>query len=373
MERFPESRSKAALSRRKRFWFRFALLLFGIGVPLAVFEVGLRFMAFRADAAAAAAWQEVGVAVPEDGRASLVHIIRPCPNDRLVYELRPDLDVTYEGARLTTNAVGLRSPDVATGKRAGTFRIVGIGDSGMFGSGVRDEDNFLAVTQRRLNAELRDEPFEFVNTGVPGYNTTMEVETLVVKGLAYEPDLVVVDFCGNDLDLPNFISAAEDYWTLSRSFVFEWGARVINGVDRITPNPLVGAPHHRDLFRRENDPDRVPPRYRDMVGIPAYRRAMRRLAALAREHDFPVVVTCHTRAPDYVREICDELGFPVLDAAPRVEAYMREHGIARYLGSELSVSATDPHGSAITHGLMADMLLEHLRAEPRVRAFCERF
>ena len=41
-----------------------------------------------------------------------------------------------------------------------------------------------------------------MNTGVPGYNTYMEVAALKQKWLFYEPALVVIDFVGNDLDLP---------------------------------------------------------------------------------------------------------------------------------------------------------------------------
>ncbi|MCR9247452.1 MAG: SGNH/GDSL hydrolase family protein [bacterium] len=357
------------LSKRKRFWFRFVLVMIGAGVPLAIAEAVLRFTAYHADQAAVAAWQQVGIAVPEGERAQLVHIIRPSSKRRLIYELRPGLDVVFEGARTTTNAAGFRSPDCPTEKPADTFRILGIGDSGMFGQGVGNDENFLALVRERLNGIAPGRRFETINTGVPGYNTVMEAETLERKGLAYDPDLLIVDFCGNDLDLPNFIRDPDDYFSLEKSFVIEWAALACTGVDRLTRRPLVNAPRHRDLFRYENDPERAPAHYRDMVGLTAYRRAMRRIARLANAHGIPVIVTCHTRAPDYVREICRELEFPVIDIGPRVERYMREHGIEHYLGSVLSVSATDPHGSAITHRLFADVLFPHLRTHPQVREF----
>ena len=348
------------------------LVVTATGLATLVAEIALRVVAWRQDVAAQDAWQQVGIAMPKDGQARLMHIIRPSSNPRIIYELRPNLDVTYEGAATRTNSAGFRCPDHPAAKPATKFRIVGIGDSGLFGLGIGDDENFLAVVTERLNGADANRPFEAINTGVPGYNTVMEVETLVAKGLAYAPDLVVVQWCSNDLALPDFIGEPDDFLSPTKSFLIERIALACQGVDRLVRRPLVSSPRHPDLFGRDDDPDRVPSMYRDMVGLDAYRGAMRRLASLSRDHGFDVVVVCHTRAYGYVREVCAELGFPHLDAGPRVEQYMQQKGIEKYLGSELSVSATDPHGSAITHRLIADVLWEHLRDHPRIRTFRER-
>jgi len=360
------------LSKPRRHGLRLVLVMFGTAAATLVAEVALRIVAWRQDLAAIRAWEQVGIAMPRDGQAHLMHIIRPSDNQRIIYELRPNLDVQYEGAATRTNSVGFRCPDHPVAKPPNRFRIVGIGDSGLFGLGIGDDENFLAVVNERLNGTDANRPFEAINTGVPGYNTVMEVETLAVKGLAYSPDLVVVAWCGNDLDLPNFIGNPDDYFSLTKSYLLERVVFACHGIDRLAQRPLVDSPRQPDLFTRENDPDRVPPQYREMVGLDAYRSAMRRLRSLSQRHGFDVVVVCHTRGHDYVREICAELGFPQLDAGPRVEEYMRRKGIERYLGSEMSVSATDPHGSAITHRLIADVLWEHLGDHPRIRAFRDR-
>lgn len=359
-------------SQRRRFGLRLLLVLLGTAVPIVIAEIVLRAVAWRQDVAAIQAWEQVGIAMPKDGQARLMHIIRPSSNRRIIYELRPNLDVRYEGAATRTNAVGFRCPDHAMVKPANKFRIVGIGDSGLFGLGIGDDENFLAVVNERLNGTLADRPFEVINTGVPGYNTVMEVETLATKGLAYSPDIVLIQWCSNDLDLPNFISNPDDYFSLTKSFLIERIMLACDGIDRLVQRPLVDSPVHPDLFGRDNDPDRVPPRYREMVGLDAYRSAMRRLQRLGQEHGFDVVVVCHTHPYAYVREVCAELGFQQLDAGTRVDEYMRSKGIKRYLGSELSVSSTDPHGSAITHRLIADVLWEYLRDHPRIREFRNR-
>ena len=54
--------------------------------------------------------------------------------------------------------------------------------------------DFLAAVERwgRWPGKLRGgKPVEVINTAVSGYNTAMEVETLIDKGLQFEPDLVV--------------------------------------------------------------------------------------------------------------------------------------------------------------------------------------
>ena len=82
----------------------------------------------------------------------------------------------------------------------GCYRIVVLGDSITAGVGIEDLD---AVFTRRLEGLLNDDgeavSFEVINLGVGGYHTLQEAETLLVSGLRYQPDHVVVAFCVNDI------------------------------------------------------------------------------------------------------------------------------------------------------------------------------
>jgi len=104
------------------------------------------------------------------------------------------------GATLTyhTNALGFRGPETTIEKPPGTFRVVGLGDSFTFGSGVRREDTFLAELERRLNAGLSGRRFEVLNLGVMGYDTEEEVALLYFRGIRLDPDVVVLCFFLND-------------------------------------------------------------------------------------------------------------------------------------------------------------------------------
>src|SRR5262249_9571764 len=176
---------------------------------------------------------------------------------------------------------------------------------------------------------------EVLNTGVPGYNTAMEVAAFERQALRYRPDIVILDYVGNDTDLPNLIVSQSDVFDLGHSFAWDLGRKLFRRRSRWCDSPLQGAPFVGDHF--ESDPDRVPPAYRDMVGEAGVERAMVRLHELAHAHGFHVVVTSHLEAPPFVHHICERLGWPIEENTPSVRRYMAEHGIppTDYLRSEL--------------------------------------
>ena len=105
----------------------------------------------------------------------------------------PDFVVSYE----RTNSHGQRDLERGLAKPPGTRRILLLGDSVVEGSGLRSLDDTLSRWMERLAGDPR---VEVLNFGVSGYCTRAEVELLEVKGLAFEPDVVVVVFVENDFD-----------------------------------------------------------------------------------------------------------------------------------------------------------------------------
>jgi lysophospholipase L1-like esterase len=351
----------------------FALLVLGTTVGLAILEAGVRTYEYSREAKRNRAWQEFqdAKAVRTKGEVPLGKMIRISQDPSIIYELIPNLSgVTLKGKPVDINADGFRGPRYPRQPAPGTFRILGIGDSVMFGWGVREGDCYLSVLARMLSQREPNTRFEAINTAVPGYNTAMEVATLERKGLAFHPDLVIIGFVGNDLGLPNFIARRDNYLSLTRSFLAEFLRSRFSGGADDGPRPLIKAPRREDNRWFQDDPERVPPEYRQMVGIAGYRQAMRRLAQLSKEHDFQVLVVTHGLAthgpiPGFVADIGAELGLPVLGAYPVVKQYMQDHGIKRLLGSELTVTDTDAHPSAIQHRLIAEMICQYLLKNDR--------
>ena len=126
--------------------------------------------------------------------------VRRSSNPRLRFELRPD-SVARAEVEYRVNAEGLRGPEVAREKPEGVRRVAVLGDSIAFGYWVAEEDGLARQLEALLNGGRGDgPPVEVLNFGVPGYNLGQEVEALRSRALAFEPDVVVLAFCLNDLE-----------------------------------------------------------------------------------------------------------------------------------------------------------------------------
>jgi hypothetical protein len=351
-------------SGTKHLVYQLALVLGGAAIGLIAVEIGVRFYEHGREKRALEDWHRVQTFdSAERGRSvSLGEIIRVNPNPEIIYELIPNLSgIVFEGQFLETNGEGFRGPRYPRDLPMGTIRILGIGDSVMFGWGVREEDSYLRVLESMLNEDtLSNARFEVINTAVPGYNTTMEVATLAGKGLVFHPDVVILGFVKNDLELPNFIPRRRNYLSLRRSFLAEllW-LRFSSGNARKF-KPLVLAPRQETDLGYLDDPKRVPPEHRHMVGAEGLRAAMSRLAEVSMEHGFKVLIFSHRPPPNLLLEIASELRLPIVRADSVVGAYMQERAIETFHGSELTVSETDPHPSAIQHRLLAETLHRHI-------------
>jgi hypothetical protein len=290
-------------------------------------------------------------------RVTLGRMIRPSTNPRIIYELRPLLSrVVYEGGSVSTNSHGFRAAERPIEKPATAFRIVGIGDSYMFGQGVSDDETYLA----RLEASLRGGPatrdWQVVNTAVPGYNTVMQVEALKARGLPWRPDVVVLEVTGNDLDLPNFIRTPEDP-ARGRSFLAAFVARRLGRLEaRDRPEGLVGAPEE-DIpggAHFLDDPARVPPEYRDMVGLKAWEKALADLREVGARNGIPIVVVTEGISFDRrLRRLSGQHGFHYLDVAKALRQYLKANGYREHARSPLVISPRDLHPSPIAHEIIA--------------------
>lgn len=323
-------------------------------------EVGLRAYAFVQDQGILPATLDPHVDIPEGGEVELGQIIRLSRNQRLIYELRPNLSVVYAGARVATTPAGTRSPGPGEECRSPGLRVVGIGDSFMFGQGVSDDETYLAVLGRGLQSSPPNGCVDVVNLAVPGYNTVMEVESLKEKGLGVPPDLVIVEFVGNDLTLPNFVRIKRPVFSLRRPFLLAFLVGRLRPDSqgalwtRLWATGLEGIPQEDpEGMGGRADPALVPERHRALVGWDAYETAMKELRRLSEIHGFPVVSLSLAAHSGGLKEralaLSRQLGFHVLDMGPAFMDYLEEGGWARYLGSPLSLSDEDGHPSALAH------------------------
>jgi lysophospholipase L1-like esterase len=335
-----------------------------------VLELGLRVMDWHEERGSLARAVTQPARLRPDGRADLGGIVRLAPERRRIYELIPNTKVVlnnwlgFPHTPLELNADGFRDRDYPKSKPPGVRRIVGIGDSYMFGWGVPTGKDYLSVLEARLPTVRPGERWEVLNMAVPGYNTAMEVETLVARGLAYAPDVVVVGFCWNDIDLPNFVRPPAEYLSLRRSFLVDF----VRG--RLERADLVGAPRGPDGQLFESDPSHVPALYRDLVGWGAFDAALDELAEQSHRHGFLVMFLAFE--PDGVggplrderrRRALSEAarrGFHIVDVGALQAEWMRRRNIKTFYKSTLTLTGIDPHPSVLSHWLAAELLLQEL-------------
>ena len=118
----------------------------------------------------------------------------------LRYELKPNAS----NGLVSINSDGFRDKDFQLAKDKGVFRIVVIGDSETFGKSLPLKDTISKKLEAALNSRCKKSSFEVLNMGVEGYNTIQELEFLKNKGLKYNPDLVILYYCFNDTDYPEY-------------------------------------------------------------------------------------------------------------------------------------------------------------------------
>lgn len=131
---------------------------------------------------------------------------------------------------------GLRDRAFAIPKPPGTRRVLVLGDSVAYGVDVEPAQTFPKVLERLLHAPGR--PVEVVNSGVLGYTPYNEAEYYRARGREFQPDVVVVAFCMNDVVDP------ELHWSGTR-----------REVPRVPPEAIPNRAYHDGHVARILGPD----------------------------------------------------------------------------------------------------------------------
>jgi len=305
----------------------------------------------------------------------LFDFIRSHPDDRVVFELRPGVSGVLVGQPVAINSFGMRDVERNPAKPPGSLRIVGLGDSHAFGWGVAREETYLAVLERFLNERFPPRRIEVWNLAVPGYNTVQEVRSFELRADAVDPDVVVVNWVDNDMDLPNFLARRPDPWTLRRlhlTDVVRQRLAVLRNRAAL-PYDLVGLEPDPVTNRFQMSADRIPARYRGLAGWENMEAAFDHLLALARERRIRVVLLLNP--DDYgpllsgsrsdlvspaVRALSGRLarlGVLVVDPQARIARHLRDSHLP---ADSVWIRSTDSHTNPLRHRLLAEVLLEEL-------------
>jgi len=199
----------------------------------------------------------------------------------------PDFIQTYE----RTNSHGQRDRERTLRKPDGVRRILLLGDSVVEGYGLREPETISS----RLEALYPDGSTEVLNFGVSAYCTLAEIELLEVKGLKFDPDIVILVFVENDFD--NFNREAFPLgWMIDRPAVVKALFRSSH-LFRLASVRL-------NLFHFGADAD--PVRWnKDAIGDNNVTEGLRRFRELADHHGFqPLIAVWPRFLDDRISDVC---------------------------------------------------------------------
>ncbi len=344
----------------------FYLLMISLAtlVPVTLAEVGLRlyFGHGMTESALRERLKLSAEASVDEARykSSLFGVVRPSVHRDVIYELKPNLEATFREQPLLTNSYGLRDRDYGLEKPAGTFRIVGLGDSHMFGWAVAYEETYLVRVERSLNeTDAQGRRFEVINCAAPGYNTAMEVAIYEHKCAAFDPDMVVVHFVGDDLSLPHFLQPPRGS-SPTRWYLVGLVRALFADRDALEDAGLVA--DNKDMTEELREETRRP--YQHMVGRAGYRRAMARLAELTSERSIPVLVVMvgEKDKRQLAREVSQAHGFEVLDLAPHLHEHLVASAVAEPDKKDWKRAfRIGSHPNALANAIYAEALLARIR------------
>lgn len=149
----------------------------------------------------------------------------------LGWTLKPNQHSFTIDQLVTTNGLGLRSPEIAVRKPAGVFRVLCLGDSQTFGNGVTQDRTYAAMLRPLLAPTPGSRLVESINGGVQGYDTLQEVALLERLAPQIEPDVVTLGFYLNDI--------GDVLRTNKTSMAAETGEFRRDGLKRLIPYPVI--------------------------------------------------------------------------------------------------------------------------------------
>ena len=118
--------------------------------------------------------------------------VMPDPDPQIMWRLRP-----YKDGPAKTNELGLRDTPF---RDDADRKILLLGDSVSWADGIMDtRAAYPYLLERLLERAMPGKTMEVINAGVPGYSTFQQAAYFAKRGVKLEPDLVVLQFCLNDV------------------------------------------------------------------------------------------------------------------------------------------------------------------------------
>jgi len=300
-------------------------------------------------------------------------LIQPNEDPDLMYELRPGMDIMFQGSRVVTDISGVRVGSKLSDSPDNAIRIALIGDSTAFGWRVNYEDTFGERLRQALQRSTAVQ-VDLRNFSVPGYNASQEYRTFVVKVMPYRPHLLIVHHDHNDSQRtgagypPNYFSP-------------EYGDNALHSSLLKFALRQTRTLRNRWGKRSESDSHEYVDGY--YVSGPLYEAHLESRSALARDaksFGIPTVVVIfnagveadddYENSDRYLRlhkqlaQRLEGMGLYVLDLYPHYQNMLKELGWRDL--SRLWIDSDDRHPNPEGHEFISGVLLQFLRDQPEL-------
>ncbi len=326
---------------------RFFLITFGVGIGLLGIEGALRLIKLRAHGTEFGSLDDVrrsilqgteanastsGESIDDIASGNLRAIVNPHPSDRIIFDLKPNLDTIFQRVPVRTNSCGMRGPERPIAKPPDTYRIALLGDSFAFGWGVAQESIFAQRLEDNLNRIAGGKRrFEVLNFAVPGYSTFQEVARFLEQGLDFQPNAVLVFFVQNDFGFPFYVR------------------------DVYRPGSMLAATEFARLTWQAIDP-KIEEQRLELSGYDP-NSALKELAIESKKHGIDLYFTMNPRSDwekDFKRLpiVKKRRDIKFINMRPDFERMME---IRKIPERDLTLPQ-DPHPSALRHAMYGDIL-----------------
>ena len=271
---------------------------------------------------------------------------QPSANPRIGHVHRPGAHARLMDVDVRINRDGLRDDELPR-ERGAARRLIFLGDSLTLGWGVELPQTFEHRLEQRLSEEVT--PTEILNFGAGNYGTTQEVQLFLEKGLAFEPDAVVLFYFINDAEpVPQ---RSRGWWLAhSRAMTFFWSRSEALSARR---SPAGGYREYYASLYADGQPGWREARaslleLRDVCAQRGIRLQVVILPDLHQLADYPFA-----REHAQIRAFLEANAIAVLDLAPR----FADQTDPRLLW----VASDDAHPNAKAHALIARYSFDTLR------------
>ena len=326
------------------------LVLTSIAVVCVILEVGLRLTGYATHAVNTTRLGRETVGDPLPGIRylfdSYASYAQAWPDDPRGYFSTDDHSILYR-----VNNYGFRGDDLDV-SRNHRVRIAVIGDSFCWGTGVKVEDRFTSLIEERLSQnKVLGQEYEVYNFCMQGFNTANEVALYEQVIQHFQPDLLLISYFLNDVNLPPDRYFQWRAW--EPASLKEW-RECFRLVDWVV-NRISGK-RARSVFVSSVNAayERGHPGYESVVD------GFEQLAHLNRQQGIPTVLAIFPWLADLdqasypfheahkaIRQAGEQQGFEVLDL---FEVF------AGHTAKELWVHPIDQHPNEVGHGIAANAM-----------------